>query len=246
MFPISHAYIATKVLGRTSSLLMWGSILPDIRVITKADSPLDRLHSEPEKLLNFIKINYPDLIDLGIAVRLHCPQDKGADFYSDDIKIGYAFIKAKEIKKEAGDLIQDTGFNALVLAHNFIEAALDLKIQKFDCKIGKIYQKGIEQANYRRVAECLSDYFKIEIKSIENDLLTLADYFSLKHLSSKETFAKLFPGPTEKRYGIRIDSLKPIVHLIEKSEKIIADSFEDYYNNTILLIKNNLSDLIGS
>lgn len=245
MFAISHAYITSKVLGRTNNLLMLGSFLPDIRVVTEINSPLDRLHNEPVDFLKFIKEKYPNLIDLGISVRLHCSQDKGADFYSDNHETGYAVIKAEEIKSEAGELIHDSGRNALVVAHNFIEAALDLKLQESDKEIGTIYQAGIDKVDYKTVAKCLAEYFGMSKNEVENDLLLLKDYFSLEHLSTSKSFAELFPKPIQKRYGVQIDGLDPVIELIERSKLIITDSYIDYYKNTISEIKNNLGNLLA-
>ena len=114
MFALSHIYVSTKVLNRTSNLLVFGSISPDVAWFTKSHIGAKDIHGNPKKFFDFIKLNYPDLIDLAIGVRLHSNIDKGADYYSDDNKTGFAKIEGKKIQYDVSKL-SDLKSNPLIV-----------------------------------------------------------------------------------------------------------------------------------
>lgn len=241
MFGISHAYIVNKVLGRSNGLLMLGCILPDIRVVTSDESPLDNLHEEPIDFYNFLKEKHPELLDLGLSVRLHCAHDKGADYYSDDEETGYALLKAAPLKGKAGQLIGDDSRNALVLGHNFIEWALEMKIQEHDKNIGQIYQTGLNEVDYEKVSKCVAEYFGMNVEEIQENLQQLVSRFSLANLSNPSAFAKLFQAPIQKRYGAVVEDLDQLISLEKESEAIVESDYLDLFNRAIAEIKMNIN-----
>lgn len=243
MFPISHTYIASKVLGRRSDLLVLGSMLPDIRVISRDNSPLDNLHRQPKEFFDFLQDEFSDFYDLGLGVRLHCAQDKGADYYSDDREVGYALKEGRKILPDVGELINDYDKNGLVLAHNFIEAALDLKINNRD-GIGKYYGEALETIDYKDIARVLAKYFQMSGVEVCDELIKFVSHFSVKNLSSPQGFATTFLPPMRKRYHVEDVDIQAVEKLIIKSEDLIDSSYEDYFTNTIDCMKQDWRYLV--
>lgn len=244
MFAISHSYIATKVLGRKSDLLIFGGVLPDIRMVVDDDSPLGEFHGMAREFYDFVIVKYPNLADLAMGVRLHCGEDRGADYYSDDWDEGYAVVNGREIQHEVGNLIEDWDTDSLVLAHNLVEAALEIKIQQYDPEIGKIYAKALENCDMEMIAKCLADFLKMEPSEVSKNLEDLKNYFGLEHLSNVEHFAKdIFVPGINKRYKKEIKEPEKIVELITKSEKLIKDSYVEYFEDAIIQVRNNFKDL---
>src|SRR3989344_1230866 len=100
MLPLSHIYVSTKVTRRKSPLLVFGSVLPDVSWTSKSEIGRDQIHYTPKELYEYISKNCPQLKDLALGVRLHSNVDKGADYYSDDLDVGFAKVEGRKIESE--------------------------------------------------------------------------------------------------------------------------------------------------
>lgn len=170
MFPISHAYVASQLTKRTSPLLIFGSVLPDISTTSENRIRRDYIHDNPSGFSQFVGRKYPLLADLATGVRLHSGVNKGADYYSDDNEMGFAKIEGKNLIDDVIRVfdIQDKTM-ALNLAHNFIEAAVDLHLLRSDPDLIKLYSEAMKVKN-SELSLCLSEYLDISEDQITNEL----------------------------------------------------------------------------
>ena len=106
MFPLSHIYISTKVTGRSSPLLVIGSVLPDLATISSEGYLIgEKIHNSPMEFFAFVDSKYNNLVSLAIGVVLHSQVGRGADFYSDDEKVGYAVAEGKKVTADVAKLL---------------------------------------------------------------------------------------------------------------------------------------------
>ena len=100
MLPLAHIYIATKVLNQSSDLLVFGSVLPDLGIISMGKIEWRQIHSTPDEFYSFMANNYPDYLDLAIGLKTHSDSSGGLDHYSDDEVDGYAIIFGKQLLED--------------------------------------------------------------------------------------------------------------------------------------------------
>ena len=190
MLPLSHTYVSTKVSGKNTPLLILGSILPDIATTSAQQIGRDKIHNSPKELSEFININHPELSDLALGVCLHSQVGRGADFYSDDMEVGYAKIEGEKISADVADLLEiPKGDISLVLAHNFIELAIDLHLYQNQIEIWNTYKRGLEEIaeKFTGISQCLGKYLELDADTIKKELNSLVVYYSPDKFISKES-----------------------------------------------------------
>ena len=246
MLPLSHTYVSTKATGKNTPLLILGSILPDISTTSSQQIGRDSIHYSPEEFNKFIQTKYPQLNDLGLGVRLHSQVNRGADFYSDDLKIGYAKIEGAKISAEVADLINiPNGDISLVLAHNFIEMAVDLHLYENQREIWDIYYEGIEKVkiDLNPVSECMGKYLKLEQGLILKELHNLIDFLSPSNLISKEIAVQKVALPLINiRFNKNVSVVKTL-DIAEKALQITKPTYLAYLNNAVIAVKKNILGL---
>ena len=243
MLSLSHTYVSTKVVGKNTPLLILGSILPDISTTSLQQIKRDKIHNAPEEFNNFIKENYPQLNDLGLGVRLHSQVNKGADFYSDNLEDGYAKIEGAKISSEIADLINVTdGNDSLELAHNFIEMAVDLHLYENHREVWNMYKEAIENVknDLSTVANCMSDYLKLEKSLVLKELNNLITFLSPYNLTSKEIAVEKLSIPLIKlRYNKEVSIEKTLI-IAEKALTITKPTYKAYLDDAVTKVRKNI------
>lgn len=207
MLPLAHTYISIKVTGKESELLVFGSILPDIAHISAGKVDRVKIHKSPQQFYDFVRLNFPELVDLAIGVKLHSAINRGADYYSDDNEEGFAKIEGRKIAKEAGKLwnVEDE-VESIGLAHSFIEAGLDLNLLNFYPEILSLYGKSMEIIDLNKICLCLAGYLKMNKNIVKVELNNFITFLSPENLSSPENMVKKILIPIrEMEYGIKAD-----------------------------------------
>lgn len=245
MAPSSHTYISTKLTGRTSDLLVFGGILPDISSSYNGIINRHKIHYEPNKLYDFIKTKYPDLIDLGIGVKLHSYVGKGADYYSDNEITGFAILEGKKLDADAAKLLKlKKGKKSYILAHNFIEAGVDLNLADSHPQLIEMMDKSFKDCNNKRIAEFLSSYLKIKKDSALKALTKFKNRFDPKLITHPTKRIDTIAYPLIKeRFGIVVDK-KEAIQLLEKAKKIMKGSYLKYLDNATEEMKKDFPEFV--
>ena len=140
MFYNTHAYLASKLYRSGEALLLIGSILPDI-AITKIITWDKGLHGKEnfESFFKLIEKKYPEYEFLKKGILAHNIID---DFTHKDYPggTGYAFQNNKELIKLLIEYYEITRKRAKVLAHNYIESAVDIYLLKDHPEIANFRQ----------------------------------------------------------------------------------------------------------
>jgi len=243
MLPLSHTYVSTKVTGQNSPLLILGSILPDIATTSSQQIGRDKIHNSPKEVYEFISKNYPQLLDLGLGVRLHSQVDGGADFYSDDTHLGYAKLEGEKISSDVADLLGiPKGDASLVLAHNFIEMAVDLHLYQNDRSVWNVYKDAIDKvsADFPIVARCLGEYLGLDQNIIFAELNNLINFLNPQCIISKEIAAEKIALPLIKLRFRKEVSFPKTIEILNKAVDITRPSYQQFLGNAIIEVKNNI------
>ena len=193
----------------------------------------------------FANSKYPDLIDLATGVRLHSQVGKGADFYSDDEKVGYAVVEGRKVNADVAKLLNIAeGKASLVLAHNFIEAAVDLNLLGSHPHLLMIYKQSIEQSNLQEIAFCLSAYLGKEKAFIYNELKKFVEFANPKHFSSAESVVDgIFLPFIKFKFGKEVDRDKTIA-IVHKAKNITKSTYLGFLEKVVENMKADFADLI--
>lgn len=247
MLPLSHTYVSTKVTGRRSTLLVFGSVLPDIATTSKDEISRDKIHYSPKEFYDFVKNRYSSLVDLAIGVRLHSHIEKGADYYSDDSKIGFAKLEGRKIVDDVKELLgTDDERLGLGLAHSFIEAGVDLNLKDLYPKIFDIYSKSFEEINLQVVADCLSEYLGLKKEKVLKELQNFVDFLSPEHLSSVDDMVDGVVVPLiEIKFGKTVSSVKA-KQILMSAKRITKDSSMRFLDEAVEKMKVDFADLLES
>jgi len=238
MLPLSHAYVSTKVTGRKSPLLVFGSVLPDIASTSKQEISREEIHNSPKKFYDFVKTNFPDLVDLAVGVRLHSDVGKGADFYSDDNDTGFAKIEGRKIMADIKKLLDtDDEKIALSLAHSFIEAGVDLNLSDSHPEMRELFSDCMRELDLNRVNDCLSNFLAIDTKVVLKELKFFKTFLNPERLSSAERMIDGIVSLIEMRFGKTVESTLTLQILLGAKE-LTKDSYLNYLDEAVAKIKN--------
>jgi len=246
MFPLSHTYVSTKVIDRSSSLLIIGSILPDLATTSsEGDLIWEKIHNSPVEFFTFVNSKCGNLVDLGVGARLHSQVGKGADFYSDDKKVGYAVAEGKKINTDVAKLLNvEEGETSLILAHNFIEAALDLNLRDSYPHLLEVYRQGIKQSNLQEIASCLSVYLGKDNKLMCGELKRFIEFANPKHLLSVEAIVDGILLPLIKlKFGKGADR-RGATAVVRKAKLITKNTYLGFLEKVVENMKTDFADLI--
>jgi hypothetical protein len=218
MMPLSHVYVSTQVTGRSNPLLIFGSVLPDISFAPNSLIPRNELHDNPDKFMLFVEKGYPQLKDLAIGVNLHSGINKGADYYSDDREVGFAFNDGHQIVSEVAKILDvEADEGALVLSHNFLEAGVDINLAKTHSEIERVYFNGLSKLDLQLVANCLGEYLNID----QEKIFRLLNHFIpfAKSVGTADKMTGIFIPLIKARYNKEVPKGK-VAALIDKAVEL--------------------------
>lgn len=245
MLPLSHIYVSTKVTKKKTHLLVFGSVLPDISWTPKSEIGRDQIHYAPKELYKYIVKNNPELLDLALGVRLHSNIDKGADYYSDDEKVGFAKVQGKKIENQVAGLIgEEKSAKTLVLAHNFIEAGVDLILKRHNPEILELYRESIDRINLSEISTSIADYLNIDKKVVFGEINKFLSFMGPKVYLTEKSLVKSFLILIKQRIGKSISG-ENLELVLQESVEIMKDRYNYYLDNVIKNMRKDFSSLIN-
>ena len=243
MFSHTHVYTAQKIIGNPGSLLIYGSVLPDIAVTKISD--WNTISQKAEDFRSYLAGKDKNYVDLGLGMMLHeftCGIDRFTHA-SFDGGPGYAFKNSETIIKDVSACCGINPDEAKVIAHNFIEAGVEFLIIKKNPYLPQLLKKSIKEVDMVRVGKYFSTFYglseKETIESMEfyNQFLIREDY------SSVEGFVKVWKYMIRQLFGKEIDSNKT-AKIIEESIEIVKPSYKDFLSKAIEACKQDVKKYI--
>lgn len=244
MLPLSHIYVSTKVTKRKSPLLVFGSVLPDVSWTSTSEIGRDQIHYAPKELYGYVVKNCPQLMDLALGVRLHSNIDKGADYYSDDLEIGFAKIEGRKIESKTADLLgEEKSEKSLVLAHNFIEASVDILLNESRPEILELYRKSVESINLDEISLCLSKYLHLDKEVVSSEIGRFLNFVGPVAYVSKESLVDRMLVLVKQRRGKDVDRDRT-EKILQEAAELMKDKYQGYLDNAIENMRKDFSDLL--
>jgi len=234
MFPLSHIYVSTKVTGRQSPLLIFGSVLPDIATTSRNSIGRDKIHYAPNEFRQFVNSIFPELSDLAIGVDLHSHINQGADFYSDNSEIGFAYIFGRKMVRDVMSLLGiDDEPKSLVLAHNLIEAGVDINLNTDHSEVLTLWRNSLKEMDIKKVISCLSSYLSLPADQLESEINFFVDFLGPDSLISVETIVDRIALPlVSMRYGKVIDRNQTI-SILNTARDLTASDYMKLLDNAV-------------
>ncbi|EKD90798.1 MAG: hypothetical protein ACD_30C00090G0019 [uncultured bacterium] len=232
MFYNTHAYLASKLYRSGEALLLIGSILPDI-AITKIITWDKGLHGKEnfESFFKLIEKKYPEYEFLKKGILAHNIID---DFTHKDYPggTGYAFQNNKELIKLLIEYYEITRKRAKVLAHNYIESAVDIYLLKDHPEIQDKIKSATGKTNKEKLAEILGDYFKNDANNFSK---ALNNFFGLikKYDFKKEENWVIFWEDFAKLLDLKDVGKEKRVILMDKALEVVKNTYKVFLNYSL-------------
>lgn len=244
MLPLSHIYVSTKVTKRKSPLLVFGSVLPDVSWTSTSEIGRDQIHYAPKELYEYVAKNCSQLMDLALGIRLHSNVDKGADYYSDDLEIGFAKVEGRKIESKTANLLgEEKSEKSLVLAHNFIEASVDMLLNESRPEILELYRKSVESIDLDEISLCLSKYLHLDKEVVSSEIGKFLNIVGPIAYVSKESFVDRMLILVKQRRGKDVDRDKT-EKILQEAVELMKDKYQGYLDNAIENMRKDFSDLL--
>lgn len=228
MFHHTHAYIASKLCKSEDSLLLIGSILPDIAV-TKIIKWVGGLHGK-RSVNNFSKFisKNPSYDWVLKGVIAHNIVD---DFTHKNYqgKIGYAFQNNQELVKLVARHYGLDKKAARGFAHNYIESGVDILLLQDRPIIQNKLKQALSRVNKKKLAELLGSYFHIDQEKFYQSLTQFIILFT-KYDFSKVNNWVLFWKDLEILLSLKDIGNQKRKELLNIGIDIVKNTYKEFLN----------------
>lgn len=245
MFPLSHLYVTSQVSGTIDSLQLFGSVFPDGAWIAPHIFPRDQIHDNPQRFHTFVIQHYPQYQNLSLGVMLHSSISKGAYFYSDNMQSGFAVTNTGPlvpyIKKYIG---AENQIHAIIKAHNFIEAAIDLQVAKTHPEISNLYHHAFSQQNYLILVQVLKAYLPKSLlteQEILNACNHLASFLPLEGLTNHDSLIDKIMLPLVKLKNQKEIGRQSVAEMIDIAIELVAPHWQTWLNHAVVEMKQTFT-----
>jgi len=230
MMPISHVYVATKVVTKRSALLVFGSVLPDISTTSGGKIPREKIHGEIDKFSDFVGEKYAKFIDLALGMKLHLM----ADFYSDDPEVGFAVSEGKKIQSLVGELLKSNNNEQnLVLAHNFIEAGVELNLLKKHAELMRLYETSVTAVNFGEISKCIAEFAGLDRNMVSAQLVKFCYWLDINNLATPERLAEGLIIPMISIRLSKVVEKQEVLNILDKAMEMTEDHAMKYLDEAV-------------
>lgn len=232
MFYNAHAYVASRLHASEDSLLLIGSILPDIAIMKIIDWG-NGLHGKEnaKNFIKFIQVKNPNYLFLGKGVYTHSILDDISHLkYRDGI--GYAYQNNKELSKLVGQYYNEDEEMAKRKAHNYMESGVDILLLKEHPEIQGSVEKALERINLSELSALLSLYFKIDKEKFKQAISQYFDILIKFDLRNKDNWIFFWKDLNKIMELKNIEDTK-IKTLLDKSTDLTKDTYRDFLQYSI-------------
>lgn len=233
MFPLTHIYCTKEIAKDANPLLLYGSIFPDIH-LTGIIS-WDKMKNKTGEFSNYIKQNYPSLIDFSEGLLLH-EEPKGIDRFVHGDN-GYAYAGGRQILEQIEEYFPD---NSSDTAHSFIEFAVEILLVENTPNLINEIKPILELANdnISQISEIFSEFFNLDISETKNAIKKFNHFLLKMDLSSRNKSIQFYTDFTNRlrktNYSEEIIK-KLLVGAIDSVEK----DYDGFLQDTIIKCKLN-------
>jgi hypothetical protein len=237
MFPLSHIVVSTRVLGRCSDLLVLGSVIPDGAWIVPRVLPRSKIHDDAAGFDRYVKLNYWEYADLGLGVKLHALEQKGADYYSDDEVEGFAVNNCEELGVEVSEIRFESRKSKISLLHNYVEAAVELQVASNHAEVVEWYGEAIAGSGVGVLVKVLADYLGLELEEVRVGVEQLFGTLSLQNLTRRENIVRECLWRFGKMKCGEGFTQEMAERLLDRSARIVEGKWEQWLENAVEMMR---------
>jgi hypothetical protein len=242
MFPQTHVYFASRVLGKLNDAVVLGSIFPDIAIGAGVNRDLS--HGSGLEMLEFLSQDQR-LVDFALANITHGVNPDGLDYYSDELhppfEKGYCFEKARP-------LVEDTVYACNIppemgwwKAHNIIEMGIELLISSSG-NYGQIISRSFENHSLiSDISEKMGVFYSLDSQPFMARIKKFPDVVDSSK-SSCQSLALKYNDQMLDKHNIQV-KIPEVGQLILEASEIVKNDFEDFFNSVTKIVKNRISSL---
>jgi len=169
---------------------------------------------------------------------------RGADYYSDDKEIGFAYGEGAKIEPEVSRLLRGEGDKkSLVLAHNFVEAAVDLNLLDDSPEILRLYKNSIKKVDFESVSMCLANYLKLDKEIVQSEIKKFLNLIGPKAYASEKIMVGRITLLISKRMGVEVDN-NDVSRILKKTKELMKDKYQGYLTEAIEKISSDFAELV--
>jgi hypothetical protein len=229
MFPHTHVYFTKELINKTDALLIYGSVLPDIAITGILDG--ETIADKAEEFKKWLDKKDTNFSSLGLGMITHNKLDNPTH-KNPDGSPGYAVEKAKPIIQDVATCCNLDLEKAKVLAHNFIEAAVEILMLQNHPSLTRLLQDSIKKIDINTCVKYFSEFYRTDIintkKAFEeyNSFLIGPSYYSVN--TTKEILA----GLIKKIFRREVDKDK-VGKILEESILLVSPTYKEFIDNTI-------------
>lgn len=234
MLPSTHLYCAKQIYPSGNSFIYYGSIFPDIPSIGLI--AWDTMKKETSGFSDYLQTQTQDLAHIGFGLLLH-EESYGIDrFVHGDS--GYAYTKGMALHE-----MLDTMFPKELIptvAHNFIEFAVDFRMQQRYPSMKKDMEKVITAIDNRvaPLAQSFAHYFKTNPEKTIKDIKAYNQFLQYDITTPEKALDFITSLTNRLRHAnYAAKDIEPIWQLADKT---IEDNYEDFLKQTIDNCQNDL------
>lgn len=233
MFAQAHVYFANEITKSKDPNLLFASIFPDVAWISRGKIDRNKIHSEYAYSLK-LDSKFSPIVE---GLRYHL----ALDHFTHDYKGGYAFKSASEIDVEVADLLKiEKGRDSLLMAHNYIEAALELcLVDKFP-QVLDLYRDMMSKADKKLFIEYSSKYLDVTEKVADKVISSYIKEVSPQRMSSFKGLSEyMLPNLVGLKFSKEVD-IEKSRKILKKAVEIITPTYIDFLNHAINSTKKEM------
>jgi len=152
-------------------------------------------------------------------------------------------LEGEKISAEVAELLGiPKGDASLVLAHNFIEMAVDLHLHKNSRYVWESYIDAIEsvKTEFPVIAKCLGEYLGIDQGLVLTELNNLIKFLDPQSVISKEMAVQKIALPLIKLRFKKDVSYQSALEILNKALTITENSYQGFLDNAVVEVKKNI------
>ncbi|MBI2267258.1 MAG: hypothetical protein HYU64_19190 [Armatimonadetes bacterium] len=245
MFPVTHLYVAQRVLGTLNPHIVLGSLFPDMAVAGLMSWNQSHRCGRP-----FMKCSSGNgrLAEFGLGILMHGVEPEGLDYYGDEkyepYDRGVSFEWGKPLIPSVQETCNLPRETAAWKSHNFIEMAIEREIALRNPALCEALASAFKAPSaIVEVSEALGSCFSLDPKRIVRGYDRLQYYIE----AWPDAYLKLaskYSLQLQAKHQVFVEA-EALVPILERAGKIVSSRWENLLDGLISPIRGMVEKETG-
>jgi len=236
MFPAVHAYVAREAAYSDDSLLIVGSVLPDVAITRIVN--WNETHTKGVEFRDYVLGVNPSYRRLADGVIMHGRIPRGVDHFSDveyDGGLGYAFQKSRTLVNKVAISCGLSTENTIAAAHTFVEMALDYWLTRSHPEISDLLKDSLTVVDRDQISKHFAGFY---LKDFAETKRAVNEYFNVLlsgEITNREGLVALGAWILRKAFSVDIDTTSAI-DVLDKAINITKPTYQEFLGRAVNLV----------